>query len=511
MTRFLFLLAFEVARAQVTVGTPEVLSEHRIARTLFEYEMRAKLTNPARAIDAVTVTSTSPNTTIVQGTLSFANVPALATADTLGTFTIRHDRTVPFDPSVLHWTFTYAPTKFTASPADGETEVSPARETILRFTRPLAADAVVNDTNLFAIANGERLPGTIRVATDRRTVSLFYQTPLPASTEVRVTLLADALRDDLARPVDADGDGQPGGAARITFRTLPLTRIPGTTVWGYVFDSYHKNPDGTDQPIVGATIRVDAFPAANAVTEATGRFELHDMPAPVFFVHIDGTTATNAPPGTMYPSVGKPFHSVPGQSTQLLMDRVPFHVYLPPDSHGRHPPALAHRRHHRRLRRGRQGRAGRHVSRHRPHRLGPRACYLSRRRGHRRRGQRGHAGCRLPVPPNRLPAPLSPNLTPRLVISVQALGATRFDVPAPVTFPNLDGLAPGEKELFLYFNHAVGKWEVIGTGTVSMDGQTITSDPGVGILAPGWHFRGDANEGEPCQRKDHLPTLSALV
>ena len=154
MTRFLFLflLAFEVARAQVTVGTPEVLSEHRIARTLFEYEMRAKLTNPARAIDAVTVTSTSPNTTIVQGTLSFANVPALATADTLGTFTIRHDRTVPFDPSVLHWTFTYAPTKFTASPADGETEVSPARETILRFTRPLAAD--------------------------RRTVSLFYQTPL---------------------------------------------------------------------------------------------------------------------------------------------------------------------------------------------------------------------------------------------------------------------------------------------------------------------------------------------
>ena len=82
-------------------------------------------------------------------------------------------------------------------------------------------------------------------------------------------------------------------------------------------------------------------------------------------------------------------------------------------------------------------------------------------------------------------APLPPNLNPRLVISVQAMlpdgaAATRFDVPAPVIFPNLDGLAPGEKALFFSFNHAAGRWDVIGAGTATTHG-TIESDPGVGI------------------------------
>ena len=235
------------------------------------------------------------------------------------------------------------------------------------------------------------------------------------------------------------------------------------------------------------------------------------MPAPVFFVHIDGTTASNAPPGTMYPSVGKPFHSVPGQSTQLIMDRVPFHVYLPPMAAGDLRPLSPAA--DTTVGFGAGGKAELAamfpdidpIAWDRVHVTFPAGAATDAA------GNVATQGAVIPVPPNRLPAPLSPNVTPRLVISVQALGATRFDVPAPVTFPNLDGLAPGEKELFLSFNHAAGKWEVIGTGTVSMDGQTITSDPGVGILAPGWHFRGDANEGEPCQRKDHLPTLSALV
>jgi hypothetical protein len=74
---------------------------------------------------------------------------------------------------------------------------------------------------------------------------------------------------------------------------------------------------------------------------------------------------------------------------------------------------------------------------------------------------------------------------------VQALppdgAATRFDVPAPVTFPNLDGLAPGEKVLFFFFNHAAGRWDVIGAGTATTHG-AIETDPGVGPRAPGWHF-----------------------
>jgi hypothetical protein len=89
------------------------------------------------------------------------------------------------------------------------------------------------------------------------------------------------------------------------------------------------------------------------------------------------------------------------------------------------------------------------------------------------------------------------SIDPKLVISVQAGseagfsqsgGATNFDVPAPIQFPNLDGLAPGERAAFWSFNHDAGHWEIIGLGTVSPDGRVINSDPGVGILAPGWHY-----------------------
>ena len=100
----------------------------------------------------------------------------------------------------------------------------------------------------------------------------------------------------------------------------------------------------------------------------------------------------------------------------------------------------------------------------------------------------------VPVDPQRLPAPLPPNLDPQLVISIQAEGATTFDVPAPITFPNLTGLSPGEQALIFSFNHDAGRWETLGSGTVSPDGQTIASDPGVGIRAPGWHF---ADRGSP--------------
>jgi hypothetical protein len=102
----------------------------------------------------------------------------------------------------------------------------------------------------------------------------------------------------------------------------------------------------------------------------------------------------------------------------------------------------------------------------------------------------------IPVPPDRLPAPLPPGQDPGLVISIQALGATNFDTPAPVTFPNLTELGPGEKSLIWSFNHDAGRWEVIGAGTISNDGLSVLSDLGVGVLAPGWHFTQPGTETE---------------
>ena len=42
--------------------------------------------------------------------------------------------------------------------------------------------------------------------------------------------------------VDVDGDGAAGGTTFFDFRTLPITRIPNTNIFGYVYDSYTNLP-----------------------------------------------------------------------------------------------------------------------------------------------------------------------------------------------------------------------------------------------------------------------------
>ena len=185
----------------------------------------------------------------------------------------------------------------------------------MRFDEQVDPTTITEDS-FSLIANGEQVPGRIVVSSTEEFVTFFYEESLPASTEVRVIVEGDEIigRDGLA--LDADGDGIPGGTATADFRTLPLTQIEGTDVFGYVFDSFNKNPDGSDRP-VGATIRLDALPEVFAVTDETGFFRLEDVPAPEFAVHIDGGTAINAPEGTIYATVGKLFHSVPGQEIQF--------------------------------------------------------------------------------------------------------------------------------------------------------------------------------------------------
>ncbi len=327
-------------------------------------------------------------------------------------------------------------------------------------------------------------------------LTFFPQSPLPASTEIRLVVKVNQLRDMYGLPLSTSDPFSISSQFRADFRTLPLFRIPGTAVSGYVFDSYRTNADGSPVPVIGATIRVDAFPEANAVTDSRGYFTLTNVPAPEFFVHIDGGTANNAPPGSVYPSGGKVFHSVPGMST--VMPKA-FAVYLPPMALGDVVPLRTDRAidvffgptglaELARMFPTNDQAAFRRVSVTFP----PGSAVDNA-------GNPATEAVIIPVPPDRLPSPLPSNLTPKLVISVQAPGATRFDVPAPVIFPNLDGLAPGEKALFFSYNHAAGRWDVVGAGTATTTG-TIATDPGVGIRAPGWHLVqvGTVSAGQPC-------------
>jgi hypothetical protein len=90
--------------------------------------------------------------------------------------------------------------------------------------------------------------------------------------------------------------------------------------------------------------------------------------------------------------------------------------------------------------------------------------------------------------------PMTPNFgqQPRFIVTIQPSGV-RFNPPAAITFPNLDGLAPGSITELYSFDHDVGSFVAIGTGTVSEDGTVIVSDPGVGIVKGGWHCGGPPN------------------
>ena len=81
---------------------------------------------------------------------------------------------------------------------------------------------------------------------------------------------------------------------------------------------------------------------------------------------------------------------------------------------------------------------------------------------------------------------------PRFIVTIQPAGAM-FNPPAAITLPNVDGLKPRTVTEMYSFDHYIGSFVAIGTGTVSDDGQVIRSNPGVGVLKAGWHCGGNPN------------------
>lgn len=91
--------------------------------------------------------------------------------------------------------------------------------------------------------------------------------------------------------------------------------------------------------------------------------------------------------------------------------------------------------------------------------------------------------------------PMVPNFgqQPRFIITIQPAG-THFNPPAPLTMPNVDGFAPGQKTEMYSFDHDLGSFVSIGPATVSEDGTVIKSDPGVGVVKGGWHCGGNPSQ-----------------
>ena len=376
-----------------------------------------------------------------------------------------------------------------SSPANQESDVALTRETILRFTQPLAADLALGPDTLYAEARGRRLLSRVELSSDRRRLTLFYLENLPSNAEVEVTLRGSELKDFLGRSVDADGDGFPGGTAALSFTTLNAAVAPGTAVLGRVLASeLVQDPNSTnrlDLPLEGVRITVDGMEeTVFTTTDAAGNFRLDPAPAGNFFVHIDGRTARGSqwPKEPYYPVVGKQWSTVAGVTTNLAGGNGL--VYLPQITLGTlHAVSMTNET---------PVTFAPTVLQSHPELNGvsitvPANSLFSDS------GMRGGMVGIAPVPPDRLPSPLPPGLGFPVVITVQTDGPSNFDRPVPARFPNLplpttgQPLAPGAKSGLWSFNHDTGEWELQGQMTVSADGRFIESDLGVGIRQPGWH------------------------
>jgi len=101
-------------------------------------------------------------------------------------------------------------------------------------------------------------------------------------------------------------------------------------------------------------------------------------------------------------------------------------------------------------------------------------------------------GCITVTPVNGDKVPMAPGFgqQPRFIVTIQPVGTT-FNPPAPITLPNVDGLQPRQVTEMYSYDHDLGMFVAIGTGTVSADGSVIASNAGVGVLKAGWHCGGD--------------------
>ena len=378
-----------------------------------------------------------------------------------------------------------------SSPQNGESGVALTRETIVRFSLPLAETTPIDASVIEARFGGESIVGQAHLSADRRTISLFYPQGLPPSARVRVTVDGDRLLDERGFAVDADGDGAPGGSRIIDFDTLTITSVSSTAVCGRIFASdLESNVNGStfvNRPLPGVTISVDGS-ELSVVTDENGNFRLEDAPAGRFFVHIDGRTVPNVvPAGAYYPVVGKAWESVAGQEVNIGEIYLPI---IPPETLQETSADDAT------------------VLEFTPEFITqnpkfegvqvvvpPDSLFNDQ-------GDRGGMVGIAPVQPDRLPGAVNSDLPIQDVVTIQTDGATNFDVPAPICLPNLEDpltgrkLSPGEKAALWSFNHDLGRFEIVGSMTVNEDGTLICTDPDVGVLAPGWHGTSTGTQGD---------------
>ena len=221
--------------------------------------------------------------------------------------------------------------------------------------------------------------------------------------------------------------------------------------------------DNTNQPIPGVTLRVRDTALA-VQTDAQGLFRIPNVPVGTVYLIADGSTADR--PGA-WPELESVVTTVPGRDNDVGMP-----IFLLPldlgaglyvdETHGGtltmpDVPGFALE-------------------------IAPGSVTFAG-------GARSGVVSVTPVYNDKVPMVPNFGQQPRFIVTVQPPGA-RFDPPARLTLPNVEGIAPGAVTELYSFDHDLGHFVSIGPATVSEDGTLIVSDPGVGILKSGWQCGG---------------------
>ncbi len=280
------------------------------------------------------------------------------------------------------------------------------------------------------------------------------------------------------------------GLEKLAARFAASGRIPGpvneTSFLGIVLDN-------TDVPIPGATVGI---PEAGLVTTTgdDGQFLLIGAPAGSATLEVDGSTTSR--PGE-WPSLEFHIVTVPGRENDLgrpiYLPRLTTEIAAVSETQGG-------------------------------------VCTISSVPGFRLEIEPGSAtfgdGTKTgvvsvtQVHPDKVPMPPPMNMNPPIIVTIQPPDV-HFDPPARLQIPNFEGLAPGETTEMFSFDHDLGMFVSIGTGTVSEDGAFLFSDPGQGVIKGGWHCGGQASSASgnsktcpdtvPCKTADCDPQTGECI
>jgi len=256
----------------IVIDNYALVASTRTDRTVYEYTYNAEVTNWGSGDAAVTATlaSTSPQIVVVEGALDVGEVAEGATVVSTDTFTIRVDRSQPFDDSALVWTAQATP---------------PAPTTFELIDQALAAGSIDDETALLYKVYYEfkdsRLPAQyvgrddgVREATAFPTAVARYATLSPATQNL---LLPFIQSPDVPGSWYQQwlGDTQPASAVSQSIAGVVLATVaPGAEV---------VNVDSNGNPVLmrvritkGSTTIFVYWDDARYPEDATTAFDVAD-------------------------------------------------------------------------------------------------------------------------------------------------------------------------------------------------------------------------------------------